>query len=288
MKQTRRRLLSILAVVSIVTMAGPLLPVLARPIEQKPNVIIIFTDDQGYQDIGCFGSPLIKTPNLDRMAEEGRRFTSFYSANSVCSPSRASLLTGCYPPRAGISKVLFPRDKIGLNPREITIADMLKQRGYATTCIGKWHLGHLPEFLPTRQGFDSYFGIPYSNDMTIDPNAPLAADIVLNQGITVDGIRTEKPKKNWVPLMSGEAGAKTPHEAYFYYRGTKLEAVRQGPWKLRRTKQIELYNLTADISETNNLATAHPDIVKSLSTVMERFGKALQANSRPHGKVESP
>jgi len=196
--------------ISIISMiAGPLA---ARPIGQKPNIIIIFTDDQGYQDIGCFGSPLIKTPNLDRMAQEGRCFTSFYSANSVCSPSRASLLTGCYPPRVGISKVLFPRDSIGLNPQEITIADMLKARGYATACIGKWHLGHLPEFLPTRQGFDSYLGIPYSNDMTIDPKAPLAKDIILSQGMTVHRIRTEKPKKNWVPLMRNEEVAEYPVE----------------------------------------------------------------------------
>lgn len=209
MKHARRHVLMILGISIISMIAGPLA---ARPIGQKPNIIIIFTDDQGYQDIGCFGSPLIKTPNLDRMAQEGRCFTSFYSANSVCSPSRASLLTGCYPPRVGISKVLFPRDSIGLNPQEITIADMLKARGYATACIGKWHLGHLPEFLPTRQGFDSYLGIPYSNDMTIDPKAPLAKDIILSQGMTVHRIRTEKPKKNWVPLMRNEEVAEYPVE----------------------------------------------------------------------------
>jgi arylsulfatase A len=127
---------------------------------KKPNFIIIFADDQGYQDVGCFGSPDINTPNLDRMASEGMKFTDFYSAASVCSPSRAALLTGYYPPRVSITKVLFPRDNIGLNPKEITIADTLKARGYSCACIGKWHLGHLPEFLPTSNGFDSYFGIP--------------------------------------------------------------------------------------------------------------------------------
>ena len=131
----------------------------------KPNFIIIFTDDQGYQDVGCFGSPNINTPNLDRMAADGMKFTDFYVAASVCSPSRAALLTGCYPPRVSITKVLFPRDNIGLNPKEVTIADILKIRGYATACVGKWHLGHLPQFLPTSNGFDSYFVIPYSNDM---------------------------------------------------------------------------------------------------------------------------
>ena len=171
---------------------------------KPPNFIIIFTDDQGFEDIGCFGSPKIKTPNLDQLAAEGRKFTSFYSANSVCSPSRASLLTGCYPVRISIPGVLFPRHEIGLNPDEITIADLLKSKGYATSCIGKWHIGHKPKFLPTRQGFDSYYGIPYSNDMTIDPEANLAADIKLREGFTLDRIRNEKPKKDFVPLMRNE------------------------------------------------------------------------------------
>jgi arylsulfatase A-like enzyme len=172
--------------------------------ERSPNIVLIFTDDQGYQDIGCFGSPKIKTPSLDRMASEGMKFTDFYSANSVCSASRAALLTGCYPPRVSISGVLFPGNKNGLHPDEITIADLLKQQGYATACIGKWHLGHKPDFLPTRQGFDSYYGIPYSNDMTIDPTMALADEIVLRQGMTVERIRKEKPKRNWVPLLRGE------------------------------------------------------------------------------------
>ena len=171
---------------------------------KSPNFIIIFTDDQGFEDIGCFGSPKIKTPHLDKLAAEGRKFTSFYSANSVCSPSRASLLTGCYPVRVSIPGVLFPRHEIGLNPDEITIADLLKSKGYATSCIGKWHIGHKPKFLPTRQGFDSYYGIPYSNDMTIDPEANLAADIKLREGFTLDRIRNEKPKKDFVPLMRNE------------------------------------------------------------------------------------
>jgi arylsulfatase A len=135
--------------------------------EEKLNVIIVFTDDQGYQDLGCFGSPDIRTPRIDQMAKEGMRLTSFYSANPVCSASRAALLTGCYPKRVLANKtVLFPQDKVGLNPKETTIADLFQRDGYATACVGKWHLGHHPEFLPTRQGFDSYFGIPYSNDMS--------------------------------------------------------------------------------------------------------------------------
>ena len=133
--------------------------------DKTPNFVLIFMDDQGYQDIGVFGSKSIRTPNLDNMANEGMKFTDFYSLAAVCSPSRAGLMTGCYPPRVGITKVLFPRDIIGLNPDETTIAEMLKTKNYSTAAIGKWHIGHLPKFLPTNHGFDSYFGIPYSNDM---------------------------------------------------------------------------------------------------------------------------
>lgn len=145
-----------------------LFPATATATDVLPNFVIIFTDDQGYQDVGCFGSPNIKTPNLDRMAAEGRRFTDFYVGAPVCSASRASLLTGCYCARVSVTGVFFPnRSRRGLHPEEITIAEVLKTRGYATACVGKWHLGDEKPFLPTRQGFDSYFGIPYSNDMSI-------------------------------------------------------------------------------------------------------------------------
>lgn len=131
----------------------------------KPNFIVINVDDLGYADIGPFGSKLNRTPNLDRMAAEGRKLTSYYAA-PVCSPSRAALMTGCYAKRAlPIPHVLFPAGKNGLHPDEITVAEVLKTAGYATACIGKWHLGDQPEFLPTKQGFDVYFGLPYSNDM---------------------------------------------------------------------------------------------------------------------------
>jgi arylsulfatase A-like enzyme len=137
----------------------------------KPNFIIIFTDDQGYNDLGCFGSEKIRTPHIDRLAKEGRKFTNFMVASSVCSPSRAALLTGCYPKRVGLHRhVLFPTSGYGLNPGEYTLADHFKSLGYATACIGKWHLGHHPETLPRRNGFDSYFGIPYSNDMNHPDN----------------------------------------------------------------------------------------------------------------------
>jgi arylsulfatase A len=435
--------------------------------DRLPNFIMIFTDDQGYQDIGCFGSPKIKTPNLDKMAKEGMRFTDFYSANSVCSPSRAALLTGCYPTRVSVPGVLFPRHDVGLNPEEITIADILKKEGYATACIGKWHLGHKPKFLPTRQGFDSYYGIPYSNDMTIDPDAELAEDILLLEGMSAEKIKSEKPKRNWVPLMrdekvieypvdqttltqrytqeaikfietnqdkpfflylphtmphipifaspefkgkserglygdtieeidwsvgqilatlkkldldeqtlviytsdngpwklsnghggsadplrgykfqtyeggmrvpcimrwpahipagkvceevaatidimptlaklagttaptdrvidgsdiwplmSGKENAESPHDAYYYYRGNKLEAIRAGDWKLRLDKNnVELFNLGSDISESENVAEANPDIVEKLKQQIAAFDKELKAKQRPVGKLE--
>lgn len=136
---------------------------------KKPNFIIIFTDDQGYGDLGCFGHPTIKTPNLDKMATEGQRWTNFYVAANVCTPSRAGLMTGRLPVRNGmesdVRRVLFPDSDGGLPNEEITIPEQLKKANYTTACVGKWHLGHLEKYLPTNNGFDSYFGIPYSNDM---------------------------------------------------------------------------------------------------------------------------
>lgn len=197
-----------------------------KSFSKPPNFIVIFTDDQGFEDLGCFGSPKIKTPHLDQLAADGRKFTSFYSANSVCSPSRASLMTGCYPVRVSIPGVLFPRHDIGLNPDEITIADLLKTKSYATACIGKWHIGHKPKFLPTSQGFDSYYGIPYSNDMTIDPEAKLAENINLREGFTLDRIRNEKPKKNLVPLMRNEEVIEYPCDQTTLTKRYTEEAVK--------------------------------------------------------------
>lgn len=447
-----------------------------------PNIIIIFTDDQGYQDVGCNGAPKIKTPHLDRMAKEGMRFTDFYSAAAVCSPSRAALLTGCYPPRVGVSSVLFPYSKTGLNPAEITLADLLKPLGYQTTAIGKWHIGHQPEFLPTNNGFDSYFGIPYSNDMWAEPTMEISPDVVwragrdltafkgsnkqeknivpllrntevveypadqstltrrytdhaieaidaakeipffiylahsmphiplyaspdfegksagglygdvieeidFNVGRILEHLKTkgladhtlviftsdngpwnlkgDNPRrqggaalplrgykfqtleggmrepcimwwpgkipagqvcpelastidllptiarltgatvptdriidgKNIWPLMSGVPDAESPHENYFYYHKNKLQAVRQGDWKLRITPKnkkgelpvamVELYNLRADIGEANNLVKKYPERVTAMQKIMELFDADLKANSRPAGQLRN-
>ena len=191
----------------------------------KPNIILIFIDDLGYGDIGPFGATKQKTPHLDKMAAEGKKFTSFY-ATPVCSMSRASLLTGSYNVRVSVPGVLFPRNSNGLNPAEITLAEIVKPLGYATACIGKWHLGHRDPFLPTRQGFDSYFGIPYSNDMTIDPvNARFAKDCVFREGMTEAKAR-EEMLKHKVPLMRGTEVIEYPADQDTLTKRYTEEAVR--------------------------------------------------------------
>ena len=423
---------------------------------RKPNFVVIFVDDMGYGDIEPFGSKLNNTPHLNRMAAEGMKLTSFYVACSVCSPSRAALMTGCYPIRVGLAMgswhaVLFPGDTNGLNPREVTIANMLKPAGYATGCFGKWHLGDQPQFMPNSQGFDYYYGIPYSNDMwpghakwnfpdlpimrndkvagvvktmadqgqlckqftdeavafirshkdepffVYLPHAfvhhPRAArkefvdkaknrdkvtgaqieevdwstgqilqtlrDLKLDdntlviftsdnggsrgcvslplrggKGSTFDGGKRE-PTLAWWPgrvpaesscdelatamdllptfaamsgaaaptdriidgkditdLLTGTPGAKSPHEAFFYYSRTNLRAVRSGPWKLHAGGQ--LYNLDKDIGEKANVATKHPDVVTRLKTYLARARKDMGdgarkgENCRPIGVAKNP
>lgn len=149
--------------------------------QSPPNIVLIFVDDMGYGDIEPFGNDKVRTPNLNKFAAEGMKFTSFY-ATPVCSMSRACLMTGCYNVRVSIPGVLFPDSTIGLNSNEITLAEIVKQKGYATCAIGKWHLGYQPEFLPTRQGFDYYFGIPYSNDMGTKPARPHFPPLPLVRG----------------------------------------------------------------------------------------------------------
>jgi arylsulfatase A len=182
MKHIRLLTFLLLAPLTVVPAAD-----LSKP--TKPNVVIIFIDDMGYGDIGPFGATKQKTPSLDRMAREGMKFTSFYAA-PVCSVSRAQLLTGCYGARVSVPGVYGPGGKEGLNPAEHTIAKRMKEHGYATMCIGKWHVGDQPEFLPMRQGFDHYFGLPYSNDMQMKSSetgkrvVPLVRDNKVEQLLT--------------------------------------------------------------------------------------------------------
>ena len=155
MKNLHHLLLSLLALVAPASIHA----------DKTPNVVVIFIDDMGYADIGPFGAKAYPTPHLDRMAEEGRKFTDFYVTQAVCSASRAGLLTGCYNVRVGIHGALGPKSSHGINANEVTLAEICKQKGYATACYGKWHLGHHEKFLPMQHGFDDYFGLPYSNDM---------------------------------------------------------------------------------------------------------------------------
>jgi arylsulfatase A len=464
----------------------------ADNIPAKPNFIVINIDDMGYADIGPFGSQLNRTPNLDRMAKEGRRLTCFYGA-PVCSPSRSALMTGCYPKRVlPIPGVLFPGAAVGLNPAERTVAELLKENGYATACIGKWHLGDQPEFLPPRRGFDYYLGLPYSNDMgpgedgsksslgepipkraaandqsaparvaetgLAGPNQPplplVENETVIarvkqdeQQGLVeryttaaVKFIRASKekpfflylphnavhfpiyPGKKWAgqsphgnysdwveevdwsvgqvldtlrelhldsrtlviftsdnggtpravnaplrgfkgstweggmreptiawwpgfipagtssgeitgmfdvlptlvklaggkapadrkldggdiwPVLAGEAGAKSPHEVFYYYNGLKLEGVRSGPWKLRfapapknakkqdAAGQEQLYNLDSDIGESTNIAEANPGEVARLRALADAMKNDLGLDGigpgvRPLGRVANP
>ncbi|MGH9632811.1 MAG: sulfatase family protein, partial [Bryobacteraceae bacterium] len=134
--------------------------------ERPPNFVILLCDDLGYGDLGCYGNKSIRTPNIDRMASEGTRLTEFYAA-PTCTPSRASLLTGRYPLRSGLTRVLGPREHFGIPDSEITLAEALKQRGYRTACIGKWHLGDRPPYRPNRHGFEHFYGLLYSNDMML-------------------------------------------------------------------------------------------------------------------------
>jgi arylsulfatase A-like enzyme len=436
----------------------------------KPNIVIFFTDDQGYNDLSCFGGTHVNTPNIDQMAQEGMKLTSFYVAGPLCSPSRAGLMTGSYPKRVGLATgsrfiVLLNDDEHALNLDEITIAELLKGQGYATGIFGKWHLGDQPEYLPTKQGFDEYFGIPYSLDIHpyhpnndffhfpplplyegnkiiekdpdadyltqrvtqhairfIDnhkdepfflyiphpmPHAPLhvsppfmesVSDSIKNilkqedgyvdyqtrrnlfsqviseidwsvgevmaelkrqgldnktlvlftsdngpaigsafplrgkkgsvyeggmrepavirwpgvipAGVVCDELLTSLDLfptiayltgakipndriidgKNIWPVLSGEKGAHSPHDRFFYHKGNNLMAVRSGDWKLHRNNEntFELYNLASDISEENNLAEEYPEIVSKLNQYMIDFDIEMEDSTkiRPCGLVE--
>jgi arylsulfatase A len=453
----------------------------AAPDSPPPNFVIIFIDDMGYADIGPFGAEGYATPNLDRMAKEGRTFTDFYVTQAVCSASRAGLMTGCYNVRVGILGALAHRANHGINPNEMTLGELVKQQGYATACYGKWHLGHHPKFLPTNNGFDEYFGLPYSNDMwpfhptagsrfpdlplmegtkVIDPlvtgkeqeqlttsyteravkfieenkdqpflvyvphsmvHVPLYVsdkfrgkserglfgDVVMeldwSVGQILDTLRKHKLDKNtmviftadngpWLsygdhagsaqplregkgtmfdggcreptvmwwpgkipagtvcnqpamtidilptiahltgaklpdhtidgkniwPLITGQPNAKSPQDAYFFYYGKQLQAVRMGKWKLhfphgyrtlsgrkggtggipvaydQATIGLSLFDLENDIGETKDVADDHPEVVAQIKKLADRMRAELGdsatkrqgAGVRPPGQLE--
>jgi arylsulfatase/arylsulfatase A len=241
-----------------VSLLLPLLPCVAAAQAQapKPNVIIIMTDDQGYQDLSCYGSPLISTPAIDRMAAEGVRLTDYYVSTSVSSASRAGLLTGRMNTRNGVTGVFFP-DAAGMATEEITLAEALREQGYATACFGKWHLGDRPGHLPLDQGFDTYFGVPYSNDMFISPALSFAPDVVLRDGYTraraeadQTFVRTQKRAevnkrlKNLSPLMEDNRIVEYPCDQstltlrYFNHAISFVRANKQRPFFLYITPNM--------------------------------------------------
>ena len=192
----------------------------------RPNVILIFVDDLGYGDVGFNGATGPRTPHLDRMVADGMKFTDFYVGCAVCSGSRTALLTGCHYRRLSVPPVLFPDSTVGLHPDEVTVAEVLRDSGYATACIGKWHLGHLPPCLPTMQGFQSYYGIPYSNDMWIDPANRLAEGIRLREGLTLNEVQAGHKKKNRVPLMRNDEVIEYPADQSTLTKRYTEEAIR--------------------------------------------------------------
>lgn len=262
---------------------------LAAPVSaqeaDKPNIIVIFADDLGYADVGCFGAKGYKTPNLDRMAAEGVRFTSFYTGCSVCSGSRAALMTGRHYQRVGVPAVMFPGAKSGLNPNEITIAALLRKLGYQCFIIGKWHLGHLPEYLPTRHGFHSYLGIPYSNDMTIDPvNAKFAKDCVFRDGKSEAIVRKEGGIKHTVPLMRGEEVVEYPVDQSTLTQRYTAEAVKliaankDRPFFLYMPHTMPHVPLYASADFRKRTGTLFGDVMEELDWSVGEVLKSVKAN----------
>lgn len=194
----------------------------ARDQADRPNIVVLFADDLGYGDLGCYGNPTIRTPNLDRMAAEGLKLTQFYAAAPACSPSRAALLTGRLPLRSGLTRVLFPQSDGGIQDGEVTLAEGLKSRGYDTQAIGKWHLGHLPRYLPTRHGFDHYFGLPYSNDMIVDnekrrdPPLPLMRDESIAEAPAVQETLTPRYTDEAVRFLRAHGRGAPAHDTPFF------------------------------------------------------------------------
>lgn len=213
----------------------------------KPNIIVVFNDDMGYADVGCFGAQKIKTPRIDQMAKNGMKFTDFYVASPVCSASRASLLTGCYHNRVGVGGVFFPnRGHVGLSPKHVTIAEVLKTVGYKTMAVGKWHLGDEKEFLPTNQGFDSYYGIPYSNDMTPAKSMEYAKDCLFREGFSIAKLneafkKKGKGLKNKVPLMRDEKCIELPVDQTTITKRFASEGIKFISESVKENKPFFLY-----------------------------------------------
>lgn len=226
--------LALLAFCNLLALANAKGPAHNAP--QKPNIVVIFCDDLGWGDLGCFGNPILRTPNLDRMAAEGQRWTQFYVAAPVCTPSRAALMTGRYPIRNGMTSakrgVLFPDSGGGLPLEEITLAEMLKSQNYATGIVGKWHLGHLPQYLPHAQGFDEYFGIPYSNDMDKIAGPGYRAAIVKDDNYYPDSTHYNVPLLRGTEVIERPADQNTITQRYTDEAVAFIEKHRSEPFFL--------------------------------------------------------
>ncbi|MCP4786349.1 MAG: sulfatase [Fuerstiella sp.] len=265
---------------------------------KKPNIIIIFNDDMGYADIGCFGAPKIKTPRVDQMAKEGCRFTSFYVASAVCSASRAALLTGRYPQNVGVPGVFFPnRGSHGLDPKHFTIAELLKSAGYKTLAAGKWHLGDEPKFLPTNQGFDSFYGVPYSNDMYPARNMKYAENCNFREGLSTKQLtdvfantpegKQPKGMKDKVPLMRDEQCIEFPLDQTTITRRLADEGIRFIAESAKEGKPFFLY-LTNPMPHTPIFASAefegksagglYGDVIEEIDFNTGRILDALKEN----------
>lgn len=216
----------------------------------KPNIIIVLTDDQGYNDLSCYGSKTIKSPRIDQLAEEGLKLTSYYVASPVCSASRAALLTGRYPKHVGVPGVFFPnRGHEGLDPKHQTIAKLLKSVGYATKAVGKWHLGDELEFLPTNQGFDSYYGIPYSNDMFPSLSMKYSDDCFYREGVDQEALKKAFDKnkqrpvgmKDKVPLMRNDECIEMPADQSTITKRFTDESIKFIDESLASNKPFFLY-----------------------------------------------
>lgn len=243
-----------------------------------PNFIVILADDMGYGDLGAYGHPTIKTPNLDRMAFEGQRWTNFYVAAPVCTPSRAGLLTGRLPIRSGMcsekKRVLFPDSKGGLPEKEITIASALKGAGYVTACIGKWHLGHLPQYAPNAHGFDYYYGIPYSNDMD-----------KTERGAQLDALLNPRTEYFNVPLMRNSEIIERPADQTTITRRYTLEAVnfikknKQNPFFIYMAHSMPHVPLFRSKEFENiSLRGKYGDVIEELDWSVGQVLKALKKN----------
>ncbi len=223
----------------------------SRKSEKQPNIIIIFNDDQGYQDLGCYGSPNILTPRVDQLAKEGMRFTDFYVASPVCSSSRAALLSGCYPQKVGVEGVFWPNTGNGFNPKNVTIAEVLKEVGYSTAAIGKWHLGDQKKYLPTNQGFESYYGIPYSNDMYAAKDMDYSESCLFREDYSTEKIKEAfngelwggQPKslKDKVPLMRNEECIEFPCDQTTITRRYTDESINFIDESVKKGKPFFLY-----------------------------------------------